>query len=69
MWGTLSDERVGLSFTIAAGLHQHSHSQVRVLWDLRPYFTVLDLRSPFLLPPMTRRAAVQVFDPASTRDI
>jgi hypothetical protein len=30
MWGALSDERTGLSFTIAAGPRQRSHSQVRV---------------------------------------
>jgi hypothetical protein len=28
MWGALSNERKGLSFTIAAGLRQHSHSRV-----------------------------------------
>jgi hypothetical protein len=38
MWGALSDERTGLSFTIAAGLRQRSHSRVRVPWDSRPYF-------------------------------
>jgi hypothetical protein len=42
----LSDDRMGLSFTIAAGTRQRSHSQVRVLWDLWPYFTVSDLRLP-----------------------
>jgi hypothetical protein len=26
MWGALSDERTGLSFTIAAGARQRSHS-------------------------------------------
>jgi hypothetical protein len=35
--GTLSDERMGLSFTIASGPSQRSHSQVRVPWDSRPY--------------------------------
>jgi hypothetical protein len=30
MWGALSDERAGLSFTIAAGPRQGSHSRVRV---------------------------------------
>jgi hypothetical protein len=30
MWGALSDQRMGLSFTIAAGPRQFSHSQVRV---------------------------------------
>jgi hypothetical protein len=29
-WGALSDERTGLSFTIAAGFRQRSHSRVRV---------------------------------------
>jgi hypothetical protein len=33
MWGALSDERTGLSFTIAAGPSQRSHSRVPVLWD------------------------------------
>jgi hypothetical protein len=28
MWGALSDERTGLSFRIAAGLRQRSHSRV-----------------------------------------
>jgi hypothetical protein len=36
MWGALSDERVGLLFTVAAGPHQHSHSWVRVLRDSSP---------------------------------
>jgi hypothetical protein len=30
MWGSLSDEGKGLSFTIAAGPRQRSHSRVRV---------------------------------------
>jgi hypothetical protein len=68
MWGTLSDDRTGLSFTIAAGPRQRSHSRVRVPWDSRPYFIVSDSRLPFLSPPTTRRATVEVFDPVSTRD-
>jgi hypothetical protein len=68
MWGAFSDERTGLSFTMAAGPRQHSHSWVRAPWDLRPYFTVSDSRLPFLLPPMSRRSMVEVFDPASTLD-
>jgi hypothetical protein len=68
IWGTLSDERMGLSFTISAGPRQCSHFQVRVLWDLRPYFTVSDLRLPFLSPPTTHRATLEVFNPASTQD-
>jgi hypothetical protein len=68
MWGAFSDERTSLPFTIAAGPRQHSHSRVRVPWDSRPYFTVPDSRIPFSSPPTTRRATVEVFDPASTRD-
>jgi hypothetical protein len=67
IWGALSDERMGLSFTIAVGSSQRSHSRVRVPWDSRPYFTVSDLRLPFSSPPTTRRVTVEVFDPASTR--
>jgi hypothetical protein len=33
MWSALSDERTVLSFTIAAGPRQRSHSWVRVPWD------------------------------------
>jgi hypothetical protein len=33
MWGALSDERMGLSFTIAAGPSQRSHFRVQVPWD------------------------------------
>jgi hypothetical protein len=32
-WDALSDERTGLSFTIAAVSRQCSHSGVRVPWD------------------------------------
>jgi hypothetical protein len=67
MWGALSDDRAGLSFTTAAGPRQRSHSRVRVPWDSRPYFTVGDSRLPFSSPPTTRRATVEVSDPASTR--
>jgi hypothetical protein len=65
MWGTVSDERTGLSFTISAGPCQRSHSRVQVPWDSRPYFTVLDSRLSFSSPPTTHRAAVEVFDSAS----
>jgi hypothetical protein len=42
----LSCERMGLSFTIAAGSRQRSHSQVRVSRDSLPYFTVSYSRLP-----------------------
>jgi hypothetical protein len=46
MWGHLSDERTGPSFTTAAGSRQGSYSQARVLWDSWPYFTLSDSRFP-----------------------
>jgi hypothetical protein len=87
MWGTFSDERTGLSFTIAAGPRQRNHSRVRVprvLSQFRdspnlegqvPVFisprnrVVPNLRHwvPFSSSPTTRRATVEVFEPASTR--
>jgi hypothetical protein len=63
--GALSDERTGLWFTIAVSLRQLSHSRVRVPWDWRPYFTVTDTRLPFLSPPTTRRAMVELLIPPS----
>jgi hypothetical protein len=33
MWGALSNERTGLSFTIAPGPCQHRHFRVRLPWD------------------------------------
>jgi hypothetical protein len=65
--GALSDERSGLSSVCAAGPCQHNLSRVQVPWDLRPHFTVSDLRLPISSPPTTRRVTVEVFDPASTR--
>jgi hypothetical protein len=38
LWGTLSDERSGLSFVCAAGPCQRSLSRFRDPWDLRPYY-------------------------------
>jgi hypothetical protein len=67
MWGTLCDERTGRFFTIAAGPRHSSHFRVLVSWDSWPYFTVSDWWLPFLLPPTTHRAIVEVFDPASTQ--
>jgi hypothetical protein len=40
----LSDKRMGLSFTVAAGPRQHSHSPVQVPRNSWPYFTVSDSR-------------------------
>jgi hypothetical protein len=64
--GAFSDERSGVSFTIAAGHHhQCSHLRVQVPWDSWLYFAVSALRLPFSSPPATRRVTVEVFDPAS----
>jgi hypothetical protein len=68
IWGVFSEERTGLSFTIASGPRQRSHSRVRVPWESRLYFTVSDSRLPFSSPATTRRVTVEVFDSASTRD-
>jgi hypothetical protein len=68
MWGAFSDERTGLSFTIAAGPRQRSNSQVRVPLDSWPYFTVSDSKLPFSPTPTPRKATVEVFNTASTRD-
>jgi hypothetical protein len=43
---SLSDERTGLLFKIAASLRQHSHSRFPVPRDSWPYFTVSDSRLP-----------------------
>jgi hypothetical protein len=42
MWGVFSHERTGLSFAIAAGPRQRSHSRVLVQRDSWPYLTVSD---------------------------
>jgi hypothetical protein len=60
---------MGLSFKIAAGSRQPIHFLVQVPWDSRPYISVSDSRLPFLSPPTTRRGTVEVFDPASMREI
>jgi hypothetical protein len=66
MWGALSDERRGPSFTIFPGPRQRSHFRVRLPWDSWPYFTVSDSRLPFSSPPTSLMVTVEVFDPAST---
>jgi hypothetical protein len=62
MWGALSDERTGLSFTTAASPLQHSQPRIRVPWDWLPYFIVSDSRLPFSSPSRTRRATLEVFN-------
>jgi hypothetical protein len=68
MWGALSEERTGLSFTSASGLRQRSHSRGRGPCDSQPYVTVSDSRPTFSSPRTTRRVTVEVFDPASKRE-
>jgi hypothetical protein len=62
MWGTVSDDRRGLSFTVAAGPRQHSYSRVRVPRVSRPYFTVSDSRLPKPDGPGPRIYIVQEWD-------
>jgi hypothetical protein len=57
MWVALSDERQGVSFTIAAGPRQRNHSQVRVRRDSCHIWLSqirdppkLESRSPYLYP-------------------
>jgi hypothetical protein len=42
IWDVLSDERTGLSFTVAPGPRQRSHFRVPVPWDSWPYCTISD---------------------------
>jgi hypothetical protein len=67
MWGALSDERTGLSFTTAAGPGHPSHSRVWVPWDSWPYFTLSYSRLPFSSPPTIHRATVEVCDSTSAQ--
>jgi hypothetical protein len=48
MWGDISGKRTSLSFTVATGSRQRSHSFARVPRDSWPYFTVSDSRPPNL---------------------
>jgi hypothetical protein len=68
IWGALSDERAGVSFTISAGPRQRSHSRVPVPWDSPPYFTFSDGILRFSSPRTTRRVTAEVLYPTSTRD-
>jgi hypothetical protein len=61
MWAVLSNKRTGLSFTIASGPRQLSHSQVWVLWESWPYFTVSDSR----LPPTWRARSQYLYPPGT----
>jgi hypothetical protein len=54
----LSDERIGLSFAIAAGPRQRSHSQVRAPRDSWPHFTVSDS-----ILPETGRPGPRIYIP------
>jgi hypothetical protein len=63
MWGALSGERTGLSFTSSTGSRQRSHSRVRVPQNSWPYFTVsirdssnLEGQVPIFISPRNRVA-------------
>jgi hypothetical protein len=59
IWDALSDEWMGLSFTIAAGPRQSTHSRVRVPWDSGSYFTASDSRLSFSSPPTIRSGGIR----------
>jgi hypothetical protein len=68
MWGALSDERTGLSFTLlvlaSAGVLGFKSR------GTRDHILLSHIRdSPISSPPTTRRASVELFDPASTREM
>jgi hypothetical protein len=46
LYNILSDERMGLFFTMPADRRQDSHSRIRVPQDSRPYFAISDSRLP-----------------------
>jgi hypothetical protein len=63
-WGAFSDQRAGLSFTIAAGPRQRNNSRVRVPRDSWPYFIASVSRLPqpggpgpciYILDPLTQQ--------------
>jgi hypothetical protein len=60
MWDALTDERTGLSFTIAAVF-----ASTVILGSI---FYCLRFETSFSSPPMTLRTAVEVFDPVRVRD-
>jgi hypothetical protein len=68
MWGALSDERTDLLFTTASGPHQRSHFGPESRGTRDHIFPSQIQRLPFSSPPTTRRATVEVFEPASTRE-
>jgi hypothetical protein len=51
---------VGSVFCMCCGPLPAQFSRVQFPWDLRPHFTVSDLRLPFSSPPTTRRVTVEV---------
>jgi hypothetical protein len=61
IWGTISDENTGVSFTIVVGPCQCSHSRVWVLRDSWPYFTVSDSG----IPPTWRARSLYLYPPGT----
>jgi hypothetical protein len=68
IWGALSDERTGLSFTIAADLRTAQSFSGPSPVELATIFYCLRFETSFSSPPTTRWATVEAFDPASTWD-
>jgi hypothetical protein len=79
VWSDLSDKKAGLSFKIAAGPCEQQSFSGRVARVLMQIFSCLTFETPretgwpsytrrhwvsFSTPPTTRRAAIQLFEPA-----
>jgi hypothetical protein len=65
MWGALSVERTGLSFTIAPGPRQRSHSRVWVPWNSWPYFIKKSMIMTWLVPSLYNLGTDHIEEPAS----
>jgi hypothetical protein len=67
MWGALSDDRTGLSFTIAAGPSQRSHSGPRPV-GLATIFYCLRFETSLFVASYDSQGYGGGIDPASTRE-
>jgi hypothetical protein len=53
LWDALSDERIGMWFTVATGSYQCTLSHVQLLWDTWQYFTVSNIILPWCGGPIS----------------
>jgi hypothetical protein len=69
MWSALSDERMGLSFTIADGPRTAQSFSGQSPVGLTTIFYCLRFKTSLFVAPTTRRATVEVFDPAFAQEV